>query len=530
MKQLLIDEDAMQGRKSSPEASFFIYHDPYQELPRSSFYEALEQQLDWEWVREATRGLYAEGIGRPSLDPVVFVKLMLVSYFENIVSDSELAFRAADSLTLRRFLGYGLEERTPERTTILKCRQRWPEEMFGAIFLQVLEQLASQGLVKGEHLGADTVLIDANAAMDSLRHREFGVRYEEFVRALYSQEGRETSASEVARKDAHRPRKGANAEWVSATDPEAAVAVHPDGHTGLSYRLDATVDLETGAVVQIGAEPGNVRDSVDLPQRLEEARANLAQLGLTPTDVTADRGHHSAENVVEIEAMGVSPVIRARAQVGPAGFREQDFEYRGEEDEYRCPAGQRLTRRGASADGRERDQASRGTCQQCEHFGVCTKSAAGRSIVRAPRCEEVERNRDRVHSVEGRYLLGQHRQRAEGPWSYAKLYGGLARMGPRGLANAIKKALLQGIGWNLMKLIAHLTGLRPRGWSQAAPAFLGAALAPLCAFFAALCWLWAAAIALGRAWPHRSRPETLLHQLILRWRYPRFEGPLSRGC
>ena len=103
-------------------------------------------------------------------------------------------------------------------------------------------------------------------------------------------------------------------------------------------------------------------------------------------------------------------------------------------------------------------------------------------------------------------------------------------MGPRGLANAIKKALVQGIGWNLMKLIAHLTGLRPRGWSQAAPAFLGAALAPLCAFFAALCWLWAAAIALGRAQSNPSHPETSRHQLNSRWRFLRFEGPLSRGC
>jgi len=513
----------MQGHKSPPEESLFIYQDPYRELPRSRFYEALEKHLDLRWVREATRGLYAEGIGRPSLDPVVFVKLMLVSYFENVVTDSELAFRAADSLTIRRFLGYGLEERTPERTTILKCRQRWPEEMFAMIFRRVLEQLAGEGLVKGEQLGTDTVLIDANAAMDSLRHREFGISYEGFVRALYSQEA--SSASEAAAKDAHRPRKGSNTEWVSGTDPEAGVAVHPDGHTGLSYRLDATVDLETGAVVQIGAEPGNVRDSVDLPQRLEEAKANLEELGLRPSCVTADRGHHSQENVVELEALGIDPIIRARTRLGPPGFREQDFAYLPEEDVYLCPAEQRLTRRGSSsAEGRVHYRASGETCRQCEHFGVCTKSANGRTIARAARCEEVERNAQRVHSVEGRFLLGQHRQRAEGPWSYAKLYGGLARMGPRGLANAIKKALVQGIGWNIMKLIAHLTGLRPRGWSQAAPVLLGAALAPLCALLALLRARLETIFALRRALQIPSHPARE------HWRYRRFEGLLSRGC
>jgi hypothetical protein len=519
----------MQGRKAPPEESLFVYHDPYRELPRSRFYEALEKHLDLEWVREATCGLYAEGVGRPSLDPVVFVKLNLVAYFENVVGDSELAFRAADSLTIRRFLGYGLEERTPERTTILKCRQRWPEEAFAMIFRRVLEQLACHGLVKGKHLGTDTVLIDANAALDSLRHREFGISYEEFVRALYSQEA--TSASEAAAKDAHRPKKGSNAEWVSATDPEAAVAVHPDGHTGLSYRLDAVVDLDTGAVVQIGAEPGYVRDNVDLPQRLEEAKANLEELGLRPNCVTADRGHHSQENVVELEAMGVSPIIRARAQLGPAGFRERNFAYLPEEDDYQCPAGARLRRRSAaSAEGRVHYRASGETCRQCEHFGICTKSAAGRTIVRAAPCEEVERNRERVHSVEGRFLLGQHRQRAEGPWSYAKLYGGLARMGPRGLANAIKKALVQGIGWNVMKLIAHLTGLRPRGWSEAASALLPALLAPLCALLAAICSLGGAGFALSRGQLNRAHPKTKTRPARARSCYLQIRSPLSRGC
>ena len=463
----------MQGHKPPPESSLFVYGDPYARLPRSTFYEALGEQLDLEWVREATRGLYAEGIGRPSLDPVVFVKLMLVGYFENLTGDSELAFRVADSLTVRRFLGYGLGEATPERTTILKCRQRWPIEVFEAIFSRVLAQLAEHGLVKGEQLGTDTVLIDANTSMDSLRHREFGCSYAEFVKALYAQQtGAVPAASEIASRDADRPAKASNADWVSATDPEAAVAVHPDGHTSLSYRLDATVDLETGAIVQIGAEPGDVRDSVDLPQRLEEAQANLAQLGLTPTALTADRGHHSAENIVEIEETGISPIIRQRSQLGPAGFREQDFQYRAQEDEYLCPAGVRLTRRsGSSTQGRVLYRAEGDACQQCEHFGICTKSRAGRSIVRAAHYQEVERNAERVRSVEGRALLGAHRQRAEGPWSYAKLYGGLARLGPRGLTNAWKKALIQGIGWNLMKLVARLTGLAPRGRSALARLF-----------------------------------------------------------
>lgn len=504
----------MQGRKPAPEPQLFIYNDPYARLPRSAFYDALQQHLDLEWVREATHGLYADGIGRPSLDPVVFVKLMLVGYFENLVSDSELAFRIADSLTVRRFLGYALDEDTPERTTIVKTRQRWPQEVFEAIFVRVLEQVAAHGLVQGEHVGTDTVLVDANASLDSLRHRELGCTYAQFVKALYAQDGQTPTASEIAAKDAARPNKACNADWASKTDPEAAIAVHRDGHTALSYRLDATVDLDSGVIVQIGAAPGDVRDSVDLGQRLEQAQENLGQVGCTAATLTADRGHHSEENLVEVEAAGVTPIIRAPTPAAKPGFRAHEFTYDPESDHYICAAGKPLRRKGWGNDGKARYQARASSCRRCAHFGVCTKSRHGRVIDRAAHQGQLERNRERVRSPAGRQLLSKHRHRAEAPWSYAKGYGGLARINTRGWANAAKQALIQGIGWNLMKLIAHRTGLAPRGRSA-----IARACAIGCAFF---CHFVALALAWLERTGRRGRPFD-----------PRLPNPkalLSRGC
>ena len=463
----------MQGQKLPLEPELFIYGDPYEHVPRHCFWEALSQHLDLEWVRAATVGLYAPGIGRPSLDPVVFVKVCLVAFFENITQDSQLAFRIADSCTIRRFLGYGLCEDTPERTTILKTRARWPEEVFAAIFVRVLEQLKQAGLVKGEHLGTDTMLVDANASMDSLIHRTFGCTYWEFVRALYSQAG----AAEAAAKDAKRPGKAYNDEWVSTTDPEAAVAVHPDRHTALSYRVDGTVDLETGAIVAVGVMPGNVRDSEDLPQRLEEASANLEAVGLEPQDFTADRGHHSVDNLVEAEELGIEPIIRERRAAGPEGFRADDFTYVPQDNVYVCPGGQRLAYAGEDRTGRRRRyRAQAKLCraclrasphrQRCEHFGVCTKSEGGRTVFISANQEAIERNRQRRWSPLGSLALRWHRQRAEAIWSYLKNYGGLARLSARGIANALKKALVAAIGWNLMLLVAHQTGLPVRGRTQ----------------------------------------------------------------
>lgn len=457
----------MQGRKRKPQAGMFLYQSPYEKLPRDAFYSALEKQLgDLEWVRAATVELYADGMGRPSLDPVVFLKATLAGFFQHCVTDSELAFRMADSLTFRRFLGYGLDEDTPDRTTLLKTRQRWPVAVFEEIFARVLGQLAEVGLVKGEHLSTDTVLIDANASMDSLRHREFGCDYATYVKALYSQRGETPAPNEIAKQDAARPRKGSNAEWVSETDPEAAVAVHPDGHTAVSYRVDGMMDTETGVIVQIGVAPGNVRDSEDLPQRVAEAQQNLEALGLHPETLTADRGHHSEENLVAVAELGITPIMRERGQPGVAGYRPRDFVYIPELDGYRCAAGQVLERVGegpAGTAGRYRIPGK--VCPHCLYFGTCTKSAQGRVLKRAEHEVELEANRARVRSEEGRGLLSQHRQRAEGPWSYVKLYGGLAWFATRGLTNAWKQVLVQGIGWNLMQLVAHLTGLAPRGRS-----------------------------------------------------------------
>lgn len=167
-----------QGRKSRSEPSLFIpTNEVYGHIPKTHFYERLGEVLDLRFVHELTKPLYAEKLGRPSLDPVVFFKCMLVGFFENMVYDTELEYRIADSLTVRKFLGYELNERTPDESTLRKTRQRMPEEVFKAVFDYVLEACQRQGLLKGRAIGTDSTPIDANASMDSLRHKELGCTY-----------------------------------------------------------------------------------------------------------------------------------------------------------------------------------------------------------------------------------------------------------------------------------------------------------------------------------------------------------------
>jgi transposase len=453
-----------QGRKTPPEPSLFVMStDLYRHIPRSNFYERLAQVLDLAFIYPLTAPLYAPVLGRPSLDPVVFFKCMFVGFFENIVYDAELEYRLADSLTLRRFLGYSLEERTPDESTLRKTRQRLPEALFDAVFPRVLDQCQAAGLLPGRVIGTDSTLLNANASMDSLRHKELGCTYEEYVLALRRQDQPDATREEAQRADRQRGAgKASNEDWESRTDPEARVMQHADGHTALSYRADTAVDLESGVIVTAGAAFAHVSDQADFLGRVDEAQVSLAERGRELLGVVADKGHHSGENLAGLEERGLCGLVsQPRRPTGAPGFERVDFVYDAESDTFRCPAGQVLRRMSRDERGSRRYQARGSDCRGCPHFGVCTQSPKGRRLKVPMHAAALEANRERVHTPAYRPLLQIRRQRGEAPFGYFKQYGGLRRLAGRGLAHAQKKVLIAAAGWNLLRL---LSGRRPGLW------------------------------------------------------------------
>jgi transposase len=447
-----------QGHKQHPEPTLFIETtELYRHIPKGHFYEQLDEILDLSFIAALTAPLYAPKLGRPSLDPVVFFKCMLLGFFEGIVYDTELAYRIADSLTLRRFLGYSLEEPTPDESTLRKTRQRMPEETFQAVFSRVLDQCQEKGLLKGRAVGTDSTQVDANASMDSLRHKTLGCTYEEYIVALRRQDQPEATRAEAICEDRKRGSgKASNQDWESDTDPEARVMQHADGHTHLSYRVDTTVDLETGVIVMAGAELANVSDQADFLLRVDEPVETLAERGLELRAVVADKGHHSGENLAGLEERGLVGLISSPNNArGAPGFRREDFTYDAEADVFVCPGGAVLGRRQTPEGGARQYQARGKECRGCPHFGVCTKSKTGRSVSVPFHEELICANRERVHTAELRPLLQIRRQRGEGPFGYFKQFGGLRRFAGRGLGYAMKKTLIAAVGWNLLRLLSH---------------------------------------------------------------------------
>jgi transposase len=444
-----------QGQKHRPAPSLFIPSgDPYAHIPKRHFYAQLDALIDLSFVRELTAPLYAEKLGRSSLDPEVFFKSMLVAYFENIVADRALEFRLADSLVLRQYLGYGLDERTPDESTLRKTRQRMPEEVFRLVFMHVLAQCAEHGLVRGRALGMDSTTVDANASLDSLVHKELGCTYEEFMVALKRQDAPDATRDEAKTADKSRRGKASNVDWSSPTDPDARVMQHADKHTHLSYHLDATVDLESGVIVAVGADYADHSDQQTCLDRVDEAVDNVLAVGGTPQMIVGDKGHHSGENLRGIEERDLIPLISSPCQTrGAEGFQRDDFTYDAEDDTYTCPANQTLIRRTSRQDTRLY-QARGAVCRACPHFGVCTKSKTGRGLSISHDDEIIQQNRERVHHPDARPIMMIRRQRGEAPFGYWKQYGGLRRLTGHGLSFATKKAYIAGIGWNLRRLLS----------------------------------------------------------------------------
>src|SRR5713101_4470371 len=196
--------------------------------PGHPFYRRLNELLEAEkfdeWVEGLGAKFYAEKNGRPSLTPGIYFRSLLIGYFEGIDSERGIAWRVADSLGLRRFLGIGLDESTPDHSTISRTRRLIDVDTHRKVFFWVLGLLADRGLLKGKRIGIDATTLEANAALRSIVRRDNGESYEEFLKGLAKGSGIQTPTREdLARLDRKRKKKGANDEWVHPQDADARI-------------------------------------------------------------------------------------------------------------------------------------------------------------------------------------------------------------------------------------------------------------------------------------------------------------------
>ena len=397
------------------------------ELPRTvahPFYERLNQVLEErrfdDYVEGQCAGFYAERMGRPSLVPGQYFRLLLIGYFEGIEGERGIAWRAADSLALRNFLGLGLNEQPPDHSTISRTRRLIAVETHQAVFRWVLELLAEKGLLKGKTVGIDGTTLEANAAMRSIVRRDTGEGYEEFLRRLAEESGIATPTREqLAKLDRKRAKKGSNDDWVNPHDPEAEITQMKDGRTHLAYKAEHAVDLETGAVVAVTVAGGAAGDSETILETLPQAGENIAEVAATtnhedvgervdpegPRQAVTDKGYHSNGTLTAM----------AEAEVRT---------YVSEPDR-----------------GRRRWQ---------------DKPEARQAVYG---------NRRRIHGERGKQLLRRRGELLERSFAHAYETGGMRRVYLRGRENVLKRVLIHVGALNLSLVMRQQFGKgTPRGW------------------------------------------------------------------
>lgn len=261
---------------------------------------------------------YAEVMGRPSIPPGVYFRVLMIGYFEGIKSERGIAWRVADSKSLEDFLGYKMTEGTPDHSSLSRIRHRLSLEAHKQVFAKVLEILKKEGLLKGKQIGLDASNIEANAAMRSIRRKIDGKRYEAYLKALAKQSGlEEPTKEELSRFDRGRPGKScSNKDWQSPTDPEAKVTKMKDGRTHLAYKAEHSMDLETGAMVSAVIHPADHGDTQTMWETLAEASENLSAVQEVAgngenilQECVADKGYHSGQVVADLEEVGIRSYI-----------------------------------------------------------------------------------------------------------------------------------------------------------------------------------------------------------------------------
>lgn len=322
------------GRRKDRQQEFWVATQSLPKSPGHPFYVKLNELLgeaDFDlWVEGLCEDYYAKDVGRPSIPPGVYFRMLLVGYFEGIQSQRGIAWRCSDSLSIRSFLGLAEDKRSPEHSSLTKVRKRLPLEVHEEVFKFVLRIAVEKKLVKGKIVAVDATTLEANAAMKSIVRKDSGEDYTEFLRRLAEEEGIEDPTDEDLRRfdKSRKGKKVSNKEWESSTDPESRVAKMKDGRTHMAYKAENTIDLESDMVISADVYHGDEADTATLTESVVHAQENLIETGNKQSirDVVADKGYHKAKTLHDAEAIGLRTYIpepkraqRRRWQKKPKG-------------------------------------------------------------------------------------------------------------------------------------------------------------------------------------------------------------------
>jgi transposase len=466
----------MQGQKQFTDKEITRFR-LSERVPAHNVYRRLAELIDWRFLYEETQALYSH-TGQPSLDPVVFFKLVLVGRLENLISDRRLVEHCALRLDILYFLGYEVDEELPWHSTVSRTRQLYPTAIFERLFDHVFAQCVAQGLVAGDTQAVDSAPVKANASLYSLCEKQ---PLEAIVPRMQlagkldpkapSQPAaaildtpvhvlRRVAARQARHRTGHfgserpRARLVSNKTHYSPTDPEARISIKLGKARALNYLCSLAVDTAHGVISHVQADLADSRDCVHLPQLVEHLHQRLLAQGLPLLDLVADTNYSTGVNYALLEQQGITPWIPVFGKYKPA---VEGFPYDAQADCFTCPAGKLLPFRSfeTSLDGGlfKTYRASTRDCRLCPRKATCAPKTNKRKVTRTAYDPHYRRALVRQQSWQGQRMRLVRQSTVEPVFGSLLQHYGLRQVNTRGRASAHKTMLLAAMAYNLKKLL-----------------------------------------------------------------------------
>ena len=476
----------MQGKKSfTPQ--LFVSVNLLDLVPEDNFYRKLLTELDLHFIYKATQKYYGKE-GQESIDPVVFFKILLVGYLNNINSDRQLIAFCSDSLSIRLFLGYDVHEQLPWHSTISRTRGLYGEEVFLNLFKEVLKMCVSKGMVRGKRQAVDSVFIKANASMDSLVEKEVLEDAGAFVNEF--EENSEYKVTSTRKKfvERHhawkaeaykgmpansnsnqtdengnliRPKYLSNHTHYSPTDSDARVSVKPGKARQLNYFGQIAVDDAHHVITGACSDFADKRDSQCLEQIVELTEENLKENGIELQELLADGGYSSGEALAYLHEKNINAYI---PNFGQYKSEREGFTYHKEENYYQCtkPEGKqaKLLFKGEKMDSKgytkRTYRSSETDCKNCPlREQCCGKSTKFKKLDDSIHKEHYDRMHQKLTQNEkyAKKMVKVRSKTVEPVIGTLVNFTNMKRVNTRGIKNANKHVLMASLTYNLKKYL-----------------------------------------------------------------------------
>lgn len=478
----------MQGRKQHTEKLFLSFQ-LSERVPEENFYRKLKSLLDLKWLYKQTAKYYGSE-GQQSIDPVVFFKLILIGYLENLGSDRRIINTVSMRMDMLFFIGYDIDEVLPWHSTLSRTRQLYGDDLFKELFRQVLKQCIDKGMVAGKRQAIDSVFVKANASMDSLVEKDVLNDGDEYASALTEDEavpptaqptqtvsaaknkrvqqhhawkekaykgmpGARVNAKEVEQGDEkYQRRYVSNHTHFSTTDADARVSVKPGKPRQLNYLGQVSTDTAHHVITNIEAHHADKKDSQCLPEVLTNTINNLQQEGMVVEEVLADTGYSSGQALKALEENNIVGYIPNFGQYKPT---REGFTYDKEHDRYTCTEGKHLIFKKIMTSPlgylMRHYRSSAKDCKNCPLKTTCIGKSNEKKIDETIDKPLYDKMHQRLQTAKAKQLKKLRSSTVEPVIGTLVNYLGMKRVNTRGLQQANKCMLMAAVAYNLKKLL-----------------------------------------------------------------------------